>query len=69
MTGTGWLILWAIILAISLLIWVLILRRTYRSFRNLQSQLKFLMNAVSSAMVGKQTRLNQNLPAVNQEER
>ncbi|OIQ78737.1 hypothetical protein GALL_395510 [mine drainage metagenome] len=69
MTGTGWLVLWGVILAISLLIWALILRRTYLSFRNLQSQLKFLMDAVSSAMVGKQTRLSQNLPAVNEEER
>lgn len=69
MTGTGWLVLWGVILAISLLIWALILRRTYLSFRNLQSQLKFLMDAVSSVMVGKQTRLSQNLPAVNEEER
>lgn len=69
MTGTAWLVLWAVILLVSLLVWVGVLLRTYRSFRVLQIEVSRLVASFSSVKAVKQTRLTQSPPASNEEER
>ena len=57
MTVTGWLILWGVLLAATLLIWIVILRHAYLRFRILQGEVKKLMAAISSVKSEWQTRL------------
>lgn len=57
MTVTGWVVLWGVLLAATLLIWIVIFRGAYLRFRILQSEVKKLMAAISSVKSGWQTRL------------
>ena len=57
MTVTAWLVLWGVLLAATLLVWIVILRQTYLRFRILQSEVRKLMAAISSVKSGWQTRL------------
>jgi hypothetical protein len=58
MTGTAWLILWTVILAGSLLFWIVLLRRTIRMARNLQREVRSLIEAIGSVKAARQTRLH-----------
>lgn len=68
MSDKAWLILWGALLLGSLLLWAGLLRRTYRSFRRLQSELRRIGDAVSSAKGAWQTTLNQNPQSSNGED-
>ena len=57
MTVTAWLVLWGVLLAATLLVWIVILRQTYLRFRLLQSEVRKLMAAIGSVKSGWQTRL------------
>ena len=57
MTDTAWLVLWGVLLAASLLIWIVILRRVFLRFRTLQNEVRKLMAAISSVKSGWQSRL------------
>lgn len=69
MTGTAWVVLWATLLVGSLLTWIVLLRRTYLSFRRLEGEVRRLVEAISSVKTIKQTRLSQSPQASNEEER
>jgi hypothetical protein len=53
-----WLVLWAVILGVSALLWIFLLRRTIRVARNLQVEVKALMDAIGAVKAAKQTRLH-----------
>lgn len=53
----SWLILWGVLLAGTLLIWLVLLRRVYLRFRILQNEVRKLMVAINSVKSGWQTRL------------
>jgi len=69
MSTKAWLILWALLLVGSLVIWVWVLLRTYRSFRGLRKEVQSLIGAANSVKFKEQTRLKQNVQAPNEEER
>jgi len=69
-SGTSWLILWALILAFGSLFWILLLRRTYLRFKTLRAEVRKLMTAISAIgelKAAKQTRLTKPDPAFSEE--
>ena len=57
MSVTAWLVLWGVLLAVTLLIWIVILRRAFLRFRILKNEVRKLMAAISSVKSGWQSRL------------
>ena len=57
MTTASWLVLWGVLLAGTLLIWLVLLRRVYLRFRILQNEVRKLMTAINSVKGRWQTRL------------
>ena len=58
MSVTAWLVLWGVLLAVTLLIWIVILRRAFLRFRILKNEVRKLMAAISSVKSGWQSRLS-----------